>query len=53
MIIQVDLRNYVTIVICGFADENENLKLTYFSLKRIVFSKVRILHNKDFSATVV
>lgn len=50
--LQGDLFNDVKRVICGFADEKENLKLISFSLKHILFMKIRILNNKDFSVTI-
>lgn len=49
--LQGDLFNDVKRGICGFADEKENLKLISFSLKHILFMKIRIL-NKDFSVTI-
>ena len=50
--LQGDLFNDVKRVICGFADEKENLKLISFSLKHILFMKIRILNNEDFSVTI-
>lgn len=50
--LQGDLFNDVKRVICGFADEKENLKLISFSLKHILFMKTRILNDKDFSVTI-
>ena len=50
--LQGDLFNDVKRVICGFADEKENLKLISFSLKHILFMKIRILNKEDFSVTI-
>ena len=50
--LQGDLFNDVKRGICGFADEKENLNLISFSLKHILFMKIRILNNKDFSVTI-
>ena len=47
--LQGDLFNDVKRGICGFADEKENLKLISFSLKHILFMKIRIL---NFSVTI-
>ena len=50
--LQGDLFNDVKRGICGFADEKENLKLISFSLKHILFMKIRILNKEDFSVTI-
>lgn len=50
--LQGDLFNDVKRGICGFADEKENLNLISFSLKHILFMKIRILNNEDFSVTI-
>ena len=50
--LQGDLFNDVKRGVCGFADQKENLKLISFSLKHILFMKIRILNNKDFSVTI-